>query len=198
MKSIRFACQLMVCALALGLNAPAQQPASAPISNAAQVDNEFVQKQFGTSCTLTVGVASVTADLDGDGVEDIVIPARCKDPMMDAGDHEYTVIDPYFSFYGYGDPKITTQYSTELPENRALALLVIHGAGADAWRASAPKAKFLIVNLPYKRINAKKMKVKKKTVMAIYVLEAGGSEMTAAIFWDGKKYKYQPMGSSME
>jgi len=42
------------------------------------------------------------------------------------------------------------------------------------------------------------MKLKKKTVLAIYVLENGGDQMTSAIYWDGKKYKYEPMGSSME
>jgi hypothetical protein len=44
----------------------------------------------------------------------------------------------------------------------------------------------------------KKLSVKKKTVMAIYVDETGGDRMTSATFWDGKKYRYQPIGSSME
>jgi hypothetical protein len=34
--------------------------------------------------------------------------------------------------------------------------------------------------------------------MAVYIEEATGDEMTAAIFWDGKKYKYEPLGSGME
>jgi hypothetical protein len=39
---------------------------------------------------------------------------------------------------------------------------------------------------------------RKKSVTAIYVEESTGDQMTSALFWDGKKYKYEPMGSSME
>ena len=53
-------------------------------------------------------------------------------------------------------------------------LLVIHGAGPEAWRAATPKAKFVIINLPFKQIAVKKLSVKKKTVMAIYAEETGG------------------------
>ena len=76
-------------------------------------------------------------------------------------------------------------------------LLVIHGSGAEAWRAATPKAKFVIINLPFKQITVKKLKVKKKTVMAIYAEETGPDRMTSALFWDGKKYRYQPIGSGM-
>jgi len=138
------------------------------------------------------------ADLDGDGVEDVVIPARCTNPMMDQAEDNYVVVDPYDSFFGYGNPKITTQFATEDPQRRGFSLLVIHGAGADAWRSPTPKLKFLIVNLPFKEIRVKKLIVKKKERMAIYVEETGGDAMTSALFWDGKRYKYQPMGSTME
>jgi hypothetical protein len=169
-----------------------------PVAKPALVDDAFVQKEFGPSCTLNTSVPPVVADLDGDGIEDIVIAARCKNPMMDAAENKFTVLDPYMAFYGFGDPKITTQYSTSQPEMRSLALLIIHGAGAEAWRAAEPKAKFLIVNLAYKAVNVKRLQLRKKVVKAIYVNEAGEDQMTSALFWDGKKYKYQPMGSSME
>ena len=162
------------------------------------VDNAFVQKEFGASCTINKDVPPSAADLNGDGIEDVVIPARCTNPMMDQGQNEYTVIDPYFAFYGYGNPAITTQYTTELPENRSLALLIIHGSGKDAWHATTPKEKFLVVNLPYKQISVKKIKYKKKVAMAIYALETGSDQMTSAIVWDGKKYRYLPVGASMQ
>jgi hypothetical protein len=45
----------------------------------------------------------------------------------------------------------------------------------------------------------KRIKVsRKKLANAMYVEEATGDQMTAAIFWDGKKYRYEPLGSSME
>jgi hypothetical protein len=183
---------LLVCLFALTLEA--QQPAD----TFKGLDNAFVQKEFGTSCTIYKGVQPAEADLNGDGIADIVIAARCTDPMMDQGQFDYTVIDPYFSFYGYGNPAVTTQYTTELPEYRSLTLLIIQGVGKDAWHADAPKQKFLIVNLPYKQISVKKIKFKKKHEMAIYALESGSDQMTSAIVWDGKKYRYLPVGASME
>jgi len=160
------------------------------------VDNAFVQRQFGSNCSL-VGEATV-ADLDGDGVADVVIPARCTSPMVDQGENNFAVVDPYYSFFGYGNPKITTQFASEDPKRRAFALLIIHGSGHEAWRSEAPKAKYLIVNLPYKSIRVKKMVLKKKEHMAIYIEETGGDQMTSVVFWDGKKYRYAPLGSSLE
>ena len=57
----------------------------------------------------------------------------------------------------------------------------------------------MIINIAIKQIMIKKMRVKKrKTATAIYVEEAGGDQMTSAIFWDGKKYRYEPLGASLE
>ena len=170
----------------------AQQPSTTP-------DNDFVQKRFGNSCSLEPRWPPLTADLNGDGIEDIVIVARCKNPLIDQDEKNYKVIDPYDAFYGYGNPKITTSFAPDDPKLRGVALLVIHGAGTDGWRSASPQAKFVIINLAVKTITVKKMKVsRKKSTMAIYVEEAGADQMTSAIFWDGKKYRYEPLGSSME
>jgi len=161
------------------------------------VNNDFIQKQFGSNCKQT-GMAAIKADLDGDGVEDIVIPARCTNPMMDQAEENYLVVDPYNAFFGYGNPQVTTQFASDDPERRGFSLLVIHGAGPEAWHSANPKAKFMIVNLPFKDIYVKKLVVKKKDRMAIYVEETGAGAMTSVLVWDGKKYRYQPMGSTME
>jgi hypothetical protein len=189
MSHSRFA--LILGCLCLAASAVAQQ-ATEPV-----VDNDFVQKQFGTNCSL-IDIPSLKADLDNDGVEDIVIPARCTSPMMDQAEENYVVVDPYNAFFGYGNPVITTQFASEDPARRGFSLLVIHGAGAEAWHSATPKAKFMIVNVPFKSIYVKKMIVKKKDRMAIYVDETGGDAMTSVLFWDGKKYRYQPMGSNLE
>jgi hypothetical protein len=161
------------------------------------VDNDFIQKEFGSTCSLMPGPPEMKADMDGDGIEDLVVAAHCSNALVDQAEKNFTVIDPYNSFYGYGNTKITTQFSSEDPATRGMVLLVIHGAGAEAWRAATPKAKFVIINLPFKQVSVKKLTVKKKTVMAIYADETGGDRMTSATFWDGKKYRYQPIGSSM-
>ena len=196
MQSLRF-CLFVVFGLALPLLA--QQATLSPST----VDNDFIQKQFGSTCTLMPGPPQVKADMDGDGIEDLVVAARCTNALVDQTENNFTVIDPYNSFYGYGNTKITTQFASEDPATRGLVLLVIHGTGQEAWRAATPKAKFVIINLPFKQITVKKLTVKKltvkkKTVMAIYADETGGDHMTSTIFWDGKKYRYQPIGSGME
>jgi hypothetical protein len=174
------------------------QPAAVRPPTEPAVDNAFVQKQFGSTCSL-IGIEPLKADLDSDGVEDIVIPAKCTNPMMDQAEDSFVVVDPYNSFFGYGDPRVTTQFASEDPDRRGYTLLVIHGAGPEAWHAAVPKAKFLIVNLPFKQVVVKKMTVKKnKPIMGIFTEETGGDQMTSVIFWDGKKYRYQPLGASME
>src|ERR671923_2986277 len=123
---------LRICVLLLPVFSCAtafSQPAAKPASQA--VDNDFIQKQFGSTCSLEPGPQPLTADLDGDGVEDIVIIARCTNPLMDEAEKKYKVVDPYDAFFGYGDPKVTTKFASEDPQRRGLALLIIHGVGAD-------------------------------------------------------------------
>ena len=174
------------------------QPVSASATAKPIVDNAFVQKQFGSTCSL-IGLEPFEADLNSDGIEDIVIPARCTNPMMDQAEDGFIVVDPYNSFFGYGNPKVTTQFASEDPDRRGYSLLVIHGAGAEAWRSTTPRAKFIIVNMPFKDVVVKKMAIKKKKpIMGIFTQETGGDQATSVLFWDGKRYKYKPLGSSME
>ena len=93
---------------------------------------------------------------------------------------------------------MTTTFSEGVPERRGLVVLIIHGAGKDAWRSPTPKAKFVIVNLPYRTISIKKMKMRKKMIEAIYIEEMSETGDTSALFFDGKKFRYVPMGGDME
>src|SRR5437899_9267676 len=171
----RLTCTLLfICFISSAFGQPAAKPA------AQAVDNDFVQKQFGSSCKLVPGPQPMTADLNGDGVEDAVIVARCADPLMDEAERNYKVIDPYDAFFGYGDPKVTTKFAPEDPQRRGLVLLIIHGAGADGWRTAEPKTKFIVINLPFKQLAVKKLTVRKKTVMAIYAEEAREGEGTVS------------------
>jgi hypothetical protein len=181
---------LLISCAAVAQNVGAPSPA---------LDNDFVHQQFGDSCSLAPQFPPITGDLNGDGVEDIVIVARCKNALIEQAEKNYKVIDPLDSFYGYGNPSITTGFAPDDPKLRGIALLVIHGSGAEGWRSPAPQAKFVIINITVKTVTIKKMKVtKKKATTAIFVEEAGADEMTSAVFWDGRKYRYSPLGSSME
>ena len=163
------------------------------------VDDNFVHQQFSDSCSLEGAWPPIVADFNNDGVADIVMVARCKNPLVEQGDKNYRVVDPMDSFYGYGNPRITTGFAPDDPKLRGICLLIIHGAGPDAWRSATPVAKFAIINIPIKTMTVKRMKLRRnKVVNAIYIEEAGGDEMTSTIFWDGHRYRYDPLGSSME
>jgi hypothetical protein len=183
-----------------GSSATAQDPA---IKTSPELQ-EIVNKQFGPDFEIAWKKSAGTgfkyriekqekwtpfifADIDGDGVEDAVIVARSKSPMSGESQYQYRVIDPYFAAYGYGDPKITSTMTGEDPDSHTL-VLVIHGAGKEAWRAAVPKAKFVMVNLPIENIAVRQKMVKKHLVGAIdpQSPESNG----AMVVWDGKKYRW--------
>lgn len=190
---MRKTCLWFAFAVAVAVSLVAQTP-----SSPGKIDNDFVHQQFGSEFTIVPEVSAAVGDLDGDGVEDLVVAARCKNPMLDQAEHNFRVIDPYYEFFGYGDPKLTTTFSEGNPALRGLVVLVIHGKGPEAWRAAEPKAKYVIVNLPYRSISVRRMGLKKKTIQAVYVQEAGETGQTSAVFFDGKRFRYVPMGGEMQ
>lgn len=172
-----------------------------PAAVSKKIDNAFVQQEFGDQFTLVPEVPPVFGDLNGDGVEDVVIAARCKNPLLDEAQKKYKVVDPYYEFFGYGDPRLTTTFSEGDPARRGLVALIIHGEGKDAWRSATPKAKYVIVNLPYRAISVRKLELsKKKTIEALYVEEASDTGESSAVFFDTKRlrYRYIPMGGDMQ
>ena len=195
---------LPVIALFLTVAAAAQKkqppppPAHATFPSPA-VTNEFIHKQFGDNCSLLPGPPQFVGDMDDDGVDDLVVAAKCKNPMADKDEYSFVVADPYDSFLGYSDVKVTSTFASDEPERRGISLLIIHGADKDAWRAEKPKAKFLLINLPFKTLTVKRLTLKKKTVLGVYMEERGeGEDTSSVVFWDGKKYRYQQLGSTLE
>lgn len=177
---------------------PPPPPAHATAPSPAVTD-EYIHKQFGENCSLLPGPPQFVADMDDDGVLDLVVAAKCKNPMADRAEYNFAVIDPYDSFLGYSDVKVTSTFASDEPERRGVSLLIVHGVGTDAWRADAPKAKFLLINLPFKSLTVKRLALKKKTILGVYMEEKGeGEDSSSVIYWDGKKYKYQMLGSTLE
>jgi hypothetical protein len=202
MSSTRFVLPLFAVLLLAAASAqtkPAPLPPAHAKSPSPAVTDDFIHKQFGDNCSLLAGPPQFVADLDGDGVDDLVVAAKCKNPMADKDEYSFVVADPYDTFLGYGNVKVTSTFATDEPERRGICLLIIHGAGADAWRAATPKAKFLLINLPFKTLTVKRLTVKKRTVLGIYMEESGeGEDTSSVVYWDGKKYKYQPLGGTLE
>ncbi len=177
---------------------PPPPPAHAKSPSPAVTD-AFIHKQFGDNCSVLQGPPQFVADLDDDGIDDLVIAARCKNPMADKDEYSFVVADPYDSFLGFGDVKVTSTFASDEPERRGVCLLIIHGAEKGGWRAETPKAKFMLINLPFKTLTVKKLALKKKTILGIYMEEQGEGESTSSVvFWDGKKYRYQILGSDLE
>ncbi|HSK44380.1 MAG TPA: hypothetical protein VLA83_10900, partial [Candidatus Binatia bacterium] len=94
--------------------AAAQSPQTSPPPSAAtpapQVGTAqiaaIVKQQFGDTFTLPPKFSPpfITADFDGDGVEDVAIVANSKDPLPDSYAFKYEVSDPYYAYFGFGNP----------------------------------------------------------------------------------------------
>ena len=176
--------------------APPPAPARRPVP---AVTDELIHKQFGDNCSLLSGPPQFVADLDGDGIDDLVVAARCKNPMADRDEYNFVVADPYDSFLGFGNVKITSTFASDAPERKGVVLLIIHGAGKDAWRADKPKDKFLLINLPFRNLVVKRLTLKKRNALGVFMEEdAEGENTSSVIFWDGKRYRYQILGSAMD
>jgi len=195
---VAFVVLSVILAAAQGKKQPPPPPGHAHSPSPAVTD-DFIHKQFGDNCSLIAGPPQFVADLDDDGIEDLLVAARCKNPMADRDEYSFVVADPYDAFLGFGDVKVTTTFASDEPERRGVSLLIIHGAEKGGWRADTPKAKFLLVNLPFKTLAVKRLTMKKRTVLGIYMEERGeGEDTTSVLFWDGKKYRYQPLGSALD
>src|SRR5438270_6219471 len=90
----------------------------------------------------------MTRDFDRDCVPNLMLVVHMRNPLVNALEYHYKVLDPYYDFFGYGDPKVTMSFVNDDPRNKAMALLITHGPPGKGWSPETPKPKFETINLP--------------------------------------------------
>lgn len=196
----------------LGARGRAQEtpaPAAAAAVAVPPEISETVKKQFGDCFKVATSRSPIkvqylhpvvepwlthfTADLDGDGSEDLVVVTRCGNPLIGAASFDYTVVDPYYASNGYGNPRITAQFNSGDPGRNNLVLIIL-GNGPEGWKAEKPKAKWVLINLPFDRIASSHVilgRKKKERKMAAVGLEENEDGGASVVFWDGKHWRWQ-------
>lgn len=150
-----------------------------------------VKKQFGDTFKIPEKFSTpmIIADFNGDGIPDIAIVANSKEPFPDSYNFKYEVGDPYHAYFGFGNPQMTSSFSADPAHTHDL--LVIFGDGPDAWRTATPKAKFVLINVPFDSIAVGRMLISKKKP-PIFVIKALESEiMDSAVYWEAKKKRWR-------
>jgi len=178
---------------------PAQKnPGSATTSNAPDGATlaKIIKNQFGHGYKAFPDFAPLIADFDGDGVEDLAVAAKAVNPLLNAVEYHYAVIDPYNSFFGYGNPKVMMEFGADDPRQQGHVILILHGAKDGGWHAIKPKAKFVVVNLPYNKLTLSHVLLHKKPIGAVAAEEP--DRVSSLVYWNGKKYKYEPMGADAD
>jgi hypothetical protein len=179
---------MLVCLLAAGLAwAQGQTQVSGPTaagcaSSGCAEAAESIVRQFGPEFKVVTQFPPLFGDLDGDGQEDAVAVATGS-ALGGQAEFHYKVVDPYNAYFGWGDPELTSTFESLHPGPKR-HILVVH-----SWKAEKPKAKFVIINLPFEHISLARAMVKKKTVWAISAEES--SSLVSLTYWDGKRYRWR-------
>jgi len=186
---------LFLAACVAAAQSPQTSPPSSAAASAAGADPTqlatIVKQQFGDTFTLPGKFSPllITADFDGDGVEDVAIVANSKDPLPDSYAFKYEVADPYHAYFGFGNPRVTSTFSAD--PGHTHHLLVIFGSGKEAWHAPTPKAKFVLINVPFDTLEVGRMLISKKKP-PIFVIKALESQiMDSAVWWEAKKKRWR-------
>ena len=185
-RVLLFAATVFTATMAVG------QAATVPNAAKLQPFVHLIQQQFGSTFILAQKFPTpvITTDLDSDGVDDLVMVADSKDPLPDSYQYKYRVEDPYNSFFGFGDVRETVGMG-RLDPNQNHVLLVVFGEGAQAWRAHTPKAKFVLINVPFDSIEVGRLLISRKKPPIFIIRAVEAQVMEASVFWDAKKKRWR-------
>lgn len=176
---------LTIAVAAAGQSTPPKQPTADM--------QALVSTQFGAEFELIKDFPVLTGDFNGDGIEDAAFVATTHGGFQpDSG--QFRVLDPSSSYFGLGDPKITSQFASKYPGGPRY-VLIIHGSGTEGWHAKNPKERFVIINLAFDHLSVGHVKRKKKIIDDIGVEETG--ILNSFLFWNGRRYQWQPGASEL-
>jgi len=159
--------------------AAAQKPPEPAVDFAA-----LVAREFGPDFTLVPKIPPMMLDMNGDGLEDLVLVAGARQALGGSEKFHYTVQDPYGRYFGYSNPTMSMQFSTDPAAARHLLVI-------EDWKG-AKGPKFVLVNIPFDKIRAGNMLLRKKTIEVVETEDEIGIE--AAIYWDGKRFHWEAVG----
>jgi hypothetical protein len=194
---------LLLSACVAAAQSPQSSQSAVPAASAATAESTqlaaIVKQQFGDTFTIPAKFSPpfISADFDGDGVEDVAIVADSKDPLPDSFAFKYEVADPYHAYFGFGNPKVTSTFSAD--PGHTHHFLVIFGSGKESWHAATPKAKFVLINVPFDTFEVGRMLISKKKP-PIFVIKALESQiMDSSVWWEAKKkrWRWEP-GNTLE
>ncbi len=179
-----FSC-LAVC---LCLAAPLTAQPTPPVALADPA--AYVASQFGASFKVDPKIPPMFGDLDGDGKEDVVLVGTSSTPLLSKEQFNFKVEDPYDSYFGTGDPRITSQFTLHF-DGSSRCFLIVFG-----WRQPQAKSKqvskFVLINTPFESASIVNLRLKKKNIQAIEAVDR--STLHALVFWDGRRWRWSAQG----
>ena len=159
----------------------------------------YVLQEFGPSFKLSPNFPPLYGDLNGDGVEDVVLFATSATPLLSREQFNFRVEDPYDEYFGTGDVEITSQISLHI-DGSANDLLIVFGwrlppPARNAKNAKRP-SKFVLINTPMETAKLVNFRFKKKDMQAVETVDH--TTQHALILWDGKRWRWSAQGNELD
>ena len=156
----------------------------------------YLLQEFGPSFKLAPKMQPLVGDLNGDGVEDIVLFATSATPLLSREQFNFRVEDPYDGYFGTSDVAITSEFTLHF-DNSARDLLIVFGWRQPASAANAKRpSKFVLINTPMETASIVSLRMKKKDVKVIETIDS--TTLHSLVYWDGKKWRWTPQGMEGE
>jgi hypothetical protein len=184
----------VLCCLALCLLAasPLLAQSVVPAATSPLGDNAaYLARQFGPTFKLDPKVQPMFGDLDGDGNEDVVLIGSSSAPLQSQAEFGFKVADPYDSYFGTGDTRITSQFTLHF-DGSSRAILIVFGWRLPPQAKSKKTTKFVLINTPFESTSLVNLRLKKKNIQAIEAIDR--STLHSLIFWDGRRWHWSAQG----